>query len=260
MTFDDIVSTNPLELRYVNSGDLLRDAKTIIETSREAAYTSVNYALVIRNWLLGKRILEDDLEGNRAEYGTETIKSLAKELKKEYGTGFDPSNLYRFVKFYEYYPNIFDTPCRKFRILSWSHYRILIQVHDQEVREWYEKEALAEVWSVKTLQRNVSTQYYYRLLKSQNNRPVKKEMQTLTAKYQQDKLEFIKNPVIAEFLGLSRDTSYLESDLEQFIINNLQKFIMELGKGYAFVCRQQHIQTEKENYFIDLVFYNYILK
>ncbi|MGI6578771.1 MAG: PDDEXK nuclease domain-containing protein [Saccharofermentanales bacterium] len=260
MTFDDIVSTDPIELRYVNSGDLLQDAKAIIETSKEVAYASVNYTLVMRNWLLGKRISGDDLDGNRAEYGTETIKSLAKELKKEYGTGFDPSNLYRFVKFYEYYPNIFDTPCRKSRILSWSHYRILIQVHDQEAREWYEKEALAEAWSFKTLQRNISTQYYYRLLKSQDKRPIKKEMQTLTSKYQQDKLEFIKNPVIAEFLGVSRDISYLESDLEQFIIDNLQKFIMELGKGYAFVGRQQHVQTEKEDYFIDLVFYNYILK
>lgn len=260
MTFGDIVSTDPLELHYVNSGDLLQDAKAIIETSREAVYKSVNYALVIRNWLLGKRISEDDLDGNRAEYGTETIKLLAKDLKKDYGTGFDPSNLYRFVKFYEYYPNIFDMPCRKSRILSWSHYRVLIQVHDQKAREWYEKEALAEAWSVKTLQRNVSTQYFYRLLKSQNKRHVKEEMLSLTSKYQQDKLEFIKNPVIAEFLGLSKDTSYLESDLEQFIIDNLQKFIMELGKGYAFVGRQQHIQTEKEDCFIDLVFYNYILK
>lgn len=260
MAFDNISITGVSKLSYVNSGNLLQDAKAIIDTTREMAYSSVNYALVMRNWFLGKRISEENLQGERAEYGAKEIKALSRELKKEYGTGFDPSNLYRFVKFYEYYPNIFDAASRKSRILSWTHYRALIQVHDSAAREWYEKEALNEAWSVKTLQRNISTQYYYRLLKSQDQRPVKEEMMALTSKYQQDKLEFIKNPVIAEFLGISEDTSYRESDLEQFIIDNLQKFIMELGKGYAFIGRQQHIRTEKDDYFIDLVFYNYILK
>ena len=176
------------------------------------------------------------------------------------GPGFDASNLYRFVKFYEYYPEIFDAVSRKSPILSWTHYRALIQVHDKDARDWYEQEALREVWNFRTLQRNISSQYYYRLLKSQDQRPVKEEMEQLTSRYQQDKLEFIKNPVIAEFLGISEDTSFRESDLEQFIIDNLQKFMMELGKGYAFVGRQQHIRTEKDDYYIDLVFYNYILK
>ena len=115
------------------------------------------------------------------------------------------------------------------------------------------------MWSVRTLQRNISSQYYYRILKTQNPLELKQEMKKLTSSYQ-NKLEFIKNPMIAEFLGMQEDTSYLESDLEQSIINNLQKFLMELGKGYAFVARQQHIHTEKEDYYIDLVFYNYILK
>ncbi len=135
-----------------------------------------------------------------------------------------------------------------------------MQVNDKEAREWYEKEAAEQTWSVRTLQRNISSQYYYRMLKSQSKEPVEKEMKDLTATYQADKLEFIKNPVIAEFLGMSADTSFTETELEASIISNLQKFLMELGKGYAFVARQQHIQTEKENYFIDLVFYNYILK
>lgn len=135
----------------------------------------------------------------------------------------------------------------------------MIQVRDTEARRWYEREACEQGWSVRTLQRNVSSQYYYRMLKTQVPDHVEREMKELTSQYQ-NRLEFIKNPVIAEFLGMQADTSYLESDLEQCIIDNLQKFLMELGKGYAFVARQQHIHTEKEDYYIDLVFYNYIMK
>lgn len=144
-------------------------------------------------------------------------------------------------------------------LLSWTHYRILTQVEDPVARDWYAEEAYEQTWASHTLQRNVSSQYYYRLLKSQDKIGVEDEMKDMTSQYQ-NKLEFIKNPVIAEFLGMQEDVSYHESELEQCIINNLQKFIMELGKGYAFVARQQHIHTEKEDYYIDLVFYNYILK
>ena len=132
-------------------------------------------------------------------------------------------------------------------------------MEDSVARNWYAKEAYEQTWVSQTLQRNISSQYYYRLLKSQDKIGVEDEMKALTSKYQ-NKLEFIKNPVIAEFLGMQEDISYHESELEQCIINNLQKFLMELGKGYAFVARQQHIHTEKEDYYIDLVFYNYILK
>ena len=137
---------------------------------------------------------------------------------------------------------------------------MLLQVKDSEARAWYEKEAAEQTWSVRTLQRNISSQYYYRMLKTQKQEFVESEMKELTAPYQNDKLEFIKNPVIVEFLGFSQDTDFTESDLEKSILSNLQKFLMELGKGYAFVARQQHIHTEKQDYFIDLVFYNYILK
>ncbi len=145
-------------------------------------------------------------------------------------------------------------------LLSWTHYRILLQVADEEARKWYEKEAFTQTWSARTLQRNISSQYYYRMLQTQRKDLVENEMKELTAKYQQDKLEFIKNPVVAEFLGLASNTDFTESDLEKSILSNLQKFLMELGKGYAFVARQQHIHTEKQDYYIDLVFYNYILK
>lgn len=234
----------------------------IIESSRNNAYKAVNMALIQRNWLIGYRIAEEELKGeSRAEYGASVIKKLSDNLQTIYGKGFTKSNLYSFYSFYKAYPKIFQTLSGKFEsVLSWSHYLILLQVQDEHARKWYEKEANAQMWSVRTLQRNVSSQYYYRILKSQNPEHVKKEMKALTQQYQIDKLEFIKNPMIAEFLGMSVDGSFTETELEKSIIANIQKFLMELGKGYAFVARQQHIKTEKEDYYIDLVFYNYILK
>lgn len=247
-------------IQYVNSNDLLSDAKVIIESAQKTAFAAVNVALVNRNWLLGKRIAEEELKGEgRAEYGAEIIKNLAKNLTKTYGKGFTQRNLYNCEKFYEMYPEILQSLAAK-SILSWTHYTVLMQVSDPVARQWYEKEALGEMWSVRTLQRNIDSQYYYRMLSSQVKEPVKQEMESLTEKYQKDKLEFIKNPMVVEFLGLTSDTSFTESKLESSIITHLQKFIMEMGKGYAFVARQQHIHTTKQDYYIDLVFYNYILK
>lgn len=247
---------------YTPTNDLLNDAKQIIEVSQKAAYRAVNLALVQRNWLLGYRIAQEELKGEgRSEYGTAVIRKLAKELTAEYGKGFDYSSLYKYFRFYKLYPEIVDSVSPQSGVLlSWTHYRVLLQVEDKTARDWYTKEAANQTWSVRTLQRNISSQYYYRLLKSQNQEQVKQEMEKLTAGYQADKLEFIKNPMITEFLGLSGSTDFTESKLESCIITNIQKFLMELGKGYAFVARQQHIHTEKEDYYIDLVFYNYILK
>ena len=248
-------------LKYVKTGSVFEDACNIIETAQKVAYSAVDLTLVHRNWLLGKRIADEELNGeSRAEYGAEVIKKLSKDLNAQYGKGYTKTNLYNFYSFYKMYPEIFHSESGKSNVkLSWTHYRVLIQVKDDIAREWYENEALRETWSVKALQRNISSQYYYRILKTQDKAVVETEMKELTSEYQ-TKLEFIKNPVIAEFLGMKEDTSFLESDLEQCIIDNLQKFLMELGKGYAFVARQQHIHTEKEDYYIDLVFYNYILK
>ena len=248
-------------LKYVKTGSVFEDACNIIETAQKVAYSAVDLTLVHRNWLLGKRIADEELNGeSRAEYGAEVIKKLSKDLNAQYGRGYTKTNLYNFYSFYKMYPEIFHSESGKSNVkLSWTHYRVLLQVKDEIAREWYENEALRETWSVKALQRNISSQYYYRILKTQDKSAVETEMKELTSKYQ-TKLEFIKNPVIAEFLGMKEDMSYLESDLEQCIIDNLQKFLMELGKGYAFVARQQHIHTEKEDYYIDLVFYNYILK
>ncbi len=247
---------------FQKTDNILNDVQNIIEVSQKEAYRTVNMILTQRNWLIGYRIAEEELASEeRAEYGAEVIKRLSKELTTKYGKGFTKTNLYSFYRFYKCFPEIFHTVCGKSNMcLSWSHYRTLLQVHDETARKWYEKEAYEQTWSVRTLQRNIETQYYYRLLKSKDKRAVEQEMQEKTHGYQQDKLEFIKNPVVVEFLGLTPDTSFNETKLETSIISNLQKFLMEMGKGYAFVARQQHIHTEKQDYFIDLVFYNYILK
>lgn len=253
---------NSVMANFVKTDDIVKDMCEIIDSSRRMAYQAVNTALVRRNWLIGYRIAEEELHGGeRAEYGANVIKRLAKELTAEYGKGFTKSSLYSFYAFYKAYPDIFQTVSGKSeRLLSWSHYATLLQVNDKIARDWYEKEAHEQTWSVRTLQRNISSQYYYRMLQTQKKELVRKEMQELTKEYQNDKLEFIKNPVVTEFLGLATNTDFTESELEKSILSNLQQFLMELGKGYAFVARQQHIQTEKQDYYIDLVFYNYILK
>ena len=192
-------------IKDAHSDILLDDAKRIIDVTREYAYRTINVAMVQRNWLLGKRIAEETLNGeDRAEYGTQVIKDLSKQLTSLYGSGFTKSNLYQFVQFYKLFPNIFHTLCGKSGLLSWSHYRLLLRVNNDDAREWYALEALSQNWSVRTLDRNISSQYYHRLLLSQNKAPVEAEMKKLTAKFEGDKLEFIKNPVVAEFLGIKQ--------------------------------------------------------
>ena len=146
------------------------------------------------------------------------------------------------------------------QLLPWTHYRELIRVENADARRWYEQEALREMWSTRTLHRNIGSQYYFRLLQSAHKEKVVDEMHKLTADMQHDKLEFIKNPVVAEFLGLQPNVDFTETELESSIISHLQKFIMEMGKGFAFVARQQHVRTDMVDFYIDLVFYNYILK
>ncbi len=247
---------------YTQSDDLFGDAEQIINSARSVSRSAVNATLIQRNWLLGKRIYEEQLKGSdRAEYGKQVIAGLSEHLTSAYGRGFDRRTLYRFVQFYKEYPKIVTTLLSQSSpVLTWSHYLVLLRVDSDQARKWYEKEAFEQGWSVRTLDRNVSTLYYDRLLLSADKEPVCAEMREKTSEYQQNRLEFIKNPVIAEFLGIPQDKSFLESDLESAIITNLSEFLMELGKGYAFVARQQHIDADGEDYYIDLVFYNYILK
>ena len=203
---------------FHKTDNILNDVQTIIEVSQKEAYRSVNTILSQRNWLIGYRIAEEELAG------AEVIKKLSRELTKRYGKGYTKTNLYSFYRFYKCFPEIFHSVSGKSAFkLSWTHYRILLQVHDETARKWYEKEAYEQTWSVRTLQRNIDTQYYYRMLQSQDKKAVEAEMREKTSSYQNDKLEFIKNPVIAEFLGFSHDTDFTESDLEKSILSNLQR-------------------------------------
>ena len=246
------------ENKYIANVSFITVIKDIITRGRQKAYSAINTAMVEAYWLIGRRIVEEEQGGtSRAEYGKQILKELSAELTKEFGKGFSVGSLYYYRQFYTTFPEIFATP---WRILSWSHYKRLMQVSDSEARDWYIKEASEQMWSYRTLDRNISSQYYYRLLQSQNKQSVKDEMIRITTPYQQDNLEFIKNPTVAEFIGLSPNSDFTESELETAIIGNLQKFLLELGKGFSFVARQKLIRTEKKDYFIDLVFYNYILK
>lgn len=246
-------------IKYKHSNNIYDDITSIVNQAKDVAYKTVNVLLVQRNWLLGKRIAEEELKDNRKEnYGKEIIVELSKKLTREFGKGFEKTNLYYYLQFYNLYPNIFDSMSGK-SFLSWTHYRILLQVISKEARDWYEKEALSGSWSVRTLQRNVSSDYYHRMILSQKKELVKEEMLEITEPLQDKKLEFIKNPMVLEFLGIPENNDFKESTLEKAIIDHLQKFLMELGKGYAFVGRQERIHTEKEDYYIDLVFFNYLL-
>ena len=270
---------------------LVNDLRSIVSKARSKAFAAVNYSLVERNWRIGQRIVEEEQNGaSRAEYGKHVIEVASAALTKEFGKGFSETNIMNFKKFYLKFkeltiPQTLSEEFKKqkhqtlsdessllpqkgqtqstqseLRLLPWSHYERLIRVEDKKAREWYAKEAFEQGWSFRTLNRNINTLYYERLLMSKKKRPVVDEMQDKTKAYQQDKLEYIKSPVVLEFLGLPEDTSLAESKLETAIINNLEKFLMEMGKGYALVARQQHIRTEENDYYIDLVFYNYLIK
>ena len=270
---------------------LVNDLRSIVSKARSKAFAAVNYSLVERNWRIGQRIVEQEQNGaSRAEYGKHVIEIASAALTEEFGKGFSETNIMNFKKFYLKFkeltipqtlseefkkqkhqtlsdessllPQKGQTQSAQFelRLLPWSHYERLIRVEDKKAREWYAKEAFEQGWSFRTLNRNINTLYYERLLMSKKKRPVVNEMQDKTKAYQQDKLEYIKSPVVLEFLGLPEDTSLAESKLETAIINNLEKFLMEMGKGYALVARQQHIRTEENDYYIDLVFYNYLIK
>jgi predicted nuclease of restriction endonuclease-like (RecB) superfamily len=240
------------------SSNFIQEIKQLVLRGRQEAYAAVNQAMVNAYWKIGRRIVEEGQGGaERANYGKQILKQLSIALTEEFGKGFSVQNLYYFRQFYLTFPEIFHTPCG---ILTWSHYRRLLSVTNPQAREWYAKEASEQMWSYATLNRNISTQYYERLLLSQDKEPVKQEMKTLTKGFDNDKLEFVKNPVVAEFLGMSPTKAFVESELETAILDNLEKFLLELGKGFSFVERQKLIRTDAKDYFIDLVFYNFKLK
>ena len=231
------------------------EIKNILQQARSKAQTAVNSAMVEAYWLIGKRIIEEEQQGEkRAQYGKKVLQNLAQSLASEFGKGLDERELRRLRQFYLYFP-IWDTVRPE---LSWSHYRLLIRVSNEKARFYYLTEAAEQHWSYRTLERNYKTLYHERLLSSQQPEPIKIEMQEKTAQLQQ--LDFIKDPYVMEFLQLPANTSYTEKKLEQALLDNLQKFLLELGKGFSFVARQRLIRTETSDFYIDLVFYNYILK
>ena len=242
------------DYRYV-----IDDVKQIIINGRNIAYGAVNSALLLTYWNIGKRIIEVEQDGKqRADYGKQLIKVLSDVLTKEFGKGFSERNLADFRKFYHFFPDeqILQT---RLQNLTWSHFRNLLRVPDENARLWYMNESAKEGWSSRTLDRNIATQYYYRLLQSPKKEAVIAETQEKTHDLQNPH-ELLKNPIIAEFLGFRMEDSLAESELENAILSHIRDFLMEMGRGFAFVARQQHIVTDTEDYYIDLVFYNIELK
>lgn len=238
----------------------ISDVVGIVRQGRDSAYSAVNVSMLDTYWNIGRRIVLEEQGGEqRAEYGAQLLRTLSKALTGEFGKGFSERNLRYFRLFYLIFSDV-EIWHTRVPNLTWSHFRALLSVTDTKARDWYLAEASSENWSVRTLDRNIGSQYYYRLLQSQHKEPVIREMQQKTGEYQKDKHEFIKNPVVAEFLGLSSNIDFTESNLESSILTHIQKFLLELGKGYAFVARQQHISTDVGDFYIDLVFYNYLLK
>lgn len=236
----------------------LDGAKSIVEKGRNVAVSSVNQAILLTYWHLGKHIVEEEQNGeHRAAYGSELIKILASALTTEYGSSYNEKNLRHFRQFYLSFKDL-EIWNARVPNLGWTHIRLILKVNNEQARNWYLKEAATQMWSTRTLERNINSQYYERLLSTQSAELAESTDVAIPQKI--DHQEFVKNPLVAEFLGLRQTPNVYESDLENAIIDNLQRFLMELGKGYAFVDRQQRIHTDENDYYIDLVFYNYILK
>lgn len=268
-----------------SESELIVEVRQIVQAARNQSYRAINVMQIVSNWLIGQRIVVQEQMGkDKADYGKHVIEIVSAALTEEFGKGYSETNIKSMRKFYLIFSNLqirqampaelkrliyqkgqalpaeLESTIPLFPQLSWTHYERLMRVENETARLWYLNESAKQMWSYRTLDRNISTQYYERLLLSQKKEPVIAEMQEKTADFQKDRLAYIKNPIIAEFLGLQQQPSLHESTFEEAIINNLQQFLMELGKGFAFVARQQHLRTEENDYFIDLVFYNYILK
>ena len=238
-----------------NYNSLVSDIRNIIEEGRRRAFASAGQIAILTYWNIGRRIVEEEQSGNiRAEYGKMLIPDLAEKLTSEYGSGYGKRNLAYYHKFYLTFNDI-EILHTRVQNLNWSHIRRLLSVNNPEAREWYLKTAAEDMWSVKTLDRNISTQYYERRLATQ-----RESSTSLCSDHGTDPTEYIKNPMVAEFMGFHRDNNYSESQLEQALVENLEKFILELGRGFAFVERQQHIVTDTSDFYIDLVFYNFKMK
>lgn len=237
-----------------NSEDIYTSIRSFVITAQNKVYAAVNTAMVIAYWEIGEQIYKACGENDRAEYGKNLLKYLSDKLTAEFGKGFTERNLRAMRQFYSCFPNR-HTLCAE---LSWSHYRILMKIADKPARDFYTEECAKSAWSVRQLERQINTMYYQRLLASKDKSSVAEEIQTSTPKPEYEKA--IKDPYIMEFLQIKPDTHVYESDIEQALIDHLQQFLLELGRGFSFVSRQKRFTLDGQDFFIDLVFYNYILK
>ena len=236
---------------------LLTEIKQLLTQARQKTYQAIQSNMIEAYWLIGKRIVEQEQDGNeRARYGEAVLKNLSQALSEEFGNGMSYANLRNFRQFYQTYPDaqICYTLCSK---LSWSHNRLIMRVDSEAARTFYLQEAAEQNWSVRTLERNIHSFYYQRLLSSQDKAMALEQ----SAKQEKNRAaDFIKDPYVFEFLNIANPVQASESQIEAALIENLQKFLLELGKGFSFVGRQFRISTETSHFYIDLVFYNYILK
>ena len=241
----------------LNPANYIVDIRRIIAAARQKAYIAVNSIMIEAYWQVGRRIVEEEQHGqHRAVYGEGLIKELSKALSIEFGKGFSIANLENFRKFYLTFPEDQISYALR-RELTWTHYRLIMRVDNHKAREYYIKECAEQMWSSRTLERNINSFYYERLLSSQKSKDIKLQSNTTEKQKPED---FIKDPYIFEFLGIPEPMNTNERKIESALIHNLQRFLLELGRGFSFVERQFRISTETSHFYIDLVFYNYILK
>lgn len=244
-------SVTPVEATAKETYTKVRNS---VITAQSRIYSAVNTAMVQAYWEIGEQIYLACGENDRAEYGAGLLKYLSEQLTAEFGKGFTIANLKNMRQFYRAYPNRY-TLCSE---LSWSHYRVLMRISDDKRREWYTDECAKSGWSVRQLERQINTMFYERLLSSKDKESVAAEIQTTEPKPEYEKI--IRDPYVLEFLDLPANPHFYEKDLEQALIDHLQNFLLELGRGFSFVARQKMISFDGRQFYIDLVFYNYILK
>ena len=236
---------------------LYDDIRAIIINTRNTIYKAVNTGILEANWKIGRRIVEEEQAGaSSAEYGQRVINDLAEKLSVEFGRGFDARELRRYRQFYLLFPK-WDALRPE---LTWTHYRTLIRVENERARLYYMNEAALQNWSTRALDSQIERLTYERILSSQNQLIVKEAEDAASRQAQLTPADIIKDPYVLDFLGLPSGVNFYEKDLEKALIDNLQQFLLELGRGFSFVSRQYRFKTDNENYYVDLVFYNFILK
>jgi len=233
---------------------LYQSVKSVLDAARAKAYTAVNFAMVEAYWNIGRLVNDSIGDDGRAEYGIGMIRGLSERLTKDFGKGFDKTNLSRMRQFNLLFPNV-DALRQQ---LSWSHYRLIMKVENETARGFYLEECVRSNWSTRQLERQINSFFYERLLSSKDKKAVSGEV--FTKEPNVSPMDIIKDPYVLEFLGLTHSQDFFESDLENALLTHIQKFLLELGRGFTFEARQKRISFEGEHFYIDLVFYNYVLR